>query len=103
MFCLVLNMFFHWCRAEGLGYEMTSHPQSSANIAITIPVNGYADDMALIGKSQGEAVQLLRMLERFLLYYGMELNAGKCGYQYIVQDPADTPQMTACKWGNIPI
>jgi hypothetical protein len=33
----------------------------------------------------------------------MELNAGKCGYQYIVQDPADKPQMTACKWGNLPI
>jgi hypothetical protein len=103
LFCLVLNMFFHWCSAKGLVYEMTSHPQSSADIAITIPVNGYADDMALIGKSHGEAVQLLRMLERFLLYFGMELNAGKCGYQYIVQDPADRPQMTACKWGNIPI
>jgi hypothetical protein len=103
LFCLVLNMFFHWCKAEELGYEMTSHPQSSADIAITIPVNGYADDMALIGKFHGEAVQLLRMLERFLLYYGMELNAGKCGYQYILQDPADRPQMTECKWGNIPI
>jgi hypothetical protein len=74
LFCLVLNMFFHWCRTQGLGYEMTSHPQSSADIAITIPVNGYADDMALIGKSHGEAVQLLRMLPSFptLLRHGTQ-------------------------------
>jgi hypothetical protein len=52
-------MFFYWCRAEGLGYKMTSYPQSSVDIAITILINQYADDMALIGNSHGEAVQLL--------------------------------------------
>jgi hypothetical protein len=36
-------------------------------------VNGYADDMALVGNSAAEATTILHMLDRFLAYYGMEL------------------------------
>jgi hypothetical protein len=72
-------MYFFWIRSKELGHEMKSAPESPLNSSIKIPVNGYADDMALIGKDHAEATQILTMLERFLSYYGMELNAAKCG------------------------
>jgi hypothetical protein len=95
-------MFFHWLRSENLGYEITSHPRSSVELSTRIPVNGYADDMALIGKSQEEATQILQMLERFLSFYGMELNAEKCGYQYLTHDGSPPPPGMISKWGKIP-
>jgi hypothetical protein len=76
LFCLVLNMYFLWLRSKELGYEMKSAPESPLSSSIEIPVN----DMALIGKDHAEATQILTMLKRFLSYYGMELNAAKCGY-----------------------
>jgi hypothetical protein len=79
LFCLVLNMYFRWVQSAELGYEMLSIEHSSPALCVKVPVNGYADDMALIGNSHDEAQKILTMLERFLSFYGMSLNAGKCG------------------------
>jgi hypothetical protein len=103
MFCLVLNMYFHWLRSEDCGYKMTSASTSATEDRIKILVNGYADDMALIGKSHQEAEEIFFNLERFLSYYGMELNVAKCGYQYLLQDSAEVPPAPRCRWGDIPI
>jgi hypothetical protein len=43
------------------------------------------------------------MLERFLAYYGLELNASKCAYQYRTEDPLYLPPTPTCRWGDIPI
>ena len=102
LFCLVLNMYFHWLRSTELGYDMTSATGASPPLYIQTPVNGYADDMALIGRSHDEAQQLLDMLTRFLSYYGMELNPLKCAYQYRTEDPTYRPPLAFCRWGNIP-
>jgi hypothetical protein len=84
-------MYFFSLRSKELGYKMKSALESPLNSSIKISVNGYADNMALIGKDHAEAKQILiMMLERFLSYYGMELNAAKCGYQYLSPDPRDT-------------
>jgi hypothetical protein len=56
-----------------------------------VSVNGYADDMALVGNSAAKATTILHMLERFLAYYGMELNASKCEYQYRTEYPLYLP------------
>jgi hypothetical protein len=102
LFCLVLNMYFMWLRALNIGYEMKSAKESSLETSIKILVNGYADDMALLDTSHQEVSQILGMLERFLVYYGMELNASKCGYQYLIhQLDTCTPTIT-CRWGDIP-
>lgn len=42
------------------------------------------------------------MLERFLTYYGMELNADKCAYQYLIHDDSPRPPPVFCKWGKFP-
>jgi hypothetical protein len=58
--------------------------------------------MALIGNSHDEAQRILTMLERFLSYYGMSLNAGKCGYQYRTENPLYRPPPALSRWGSIP-
>jgi hypothetical protein len=72
---------------------MLSAKHSSPALRVKVPVNGYAlaDDMALTGNSHDEAQNILTMLERFLSYYGMSLNAGKCGYQYRTKNPLYRP------------
>jgi hypothetical protein len=42
------------------------------------------------------------MLERFLSYYGMSLNAGKCGYQFRTENPLYRPPPVVSRWGTIP-
>lgn len=96
-------MYFQWLRSQNLGYEMTSAPALTQDTSIKIHVHGYADNMALIGNSNAEVLTIFSMLERFLAYYGMELNAAKCGYQYLTHDPTDIPQSPICKWGKISI
>jgi hypothetical protein len=54
LFCLVLNMCFTWLRARNVGYEMESAKESPLDASIKIPVNSYAGDMALLGKSRQE-------------------------------------------------
>jgi hypothetical protein len=102
LFCLVLNMYFHWLRSEDCGYKMTSASNSATEDKIKIPVNGYADAMALIGKSHQEAEEIFLKLQRFLSYYGMELNAANCGYQYLLQNSSEAPPAPRCRWGDIP-
>jgi hypothetical protein len=102
LFCLVLNMYFRWVQSADLGYEMLSAKHSSRALRVTVLVNGYADDMALIGNSHDEAQKILTMLERFLSYYGMSLNAGKCGYQYRPENPLYRPPPAFSRWGSIP-
>ena len=102
LFCLVLNMYFHWLRSSDLGYTMQSAQPTCPALEIQIPVNGYADDMALIGNSHAEAQQILAMLDRFLTYYGMALNPLKCAYQYRTNDPLYRPPTPTCSWGDIP-
>jgi hypothetical protein len=58
--------------------------------------------MALIGNSHDEAQKILTMLERFLSFYGMSLNAGKCGYQHRTENPLYRPPPALSRWGNIP-
>jgi hypothetical protein len=103
LFGLVLNMYFRWLRSRNLGYEMQSPAESPLNLRIKIPVNGYADDMALLGNSHDEVTEIFQMLERFLAYYGMELNASKCGYQYMEHREAPPPPAPQCRWGKIPL
>jgi hypothetical protein len=55
LFCLVLNMYFRWVQSAELGYEILSAEHSSPRLCVKVPVNGYADDMALIGNSHDEA------------------------------------------------
>jgi hypothetical protein len=81
---------------------MKSAKESSLDASIKIPVNGYADDMALLGSSHQEVTRILGMLERFLAYYGMELNASKCGYQYLIHQLDPCPPKIRCRWGDIP-
>jgi hypothetical protein len=76
------------------------HP--SPALRAKVPVNGYADDMALIGNSHDEAQKILTMLERFLSFYGMSLNAGKYGYQYRTENPLYRPPPALSRWGKIP-
>jgi hypothetical protein len=103
LFCLVLSMFFIWVASQNLGYNMEGTGPENARFKVRVSVNGYADDMALIGNSTAEANTILHMLERFLAYYGMELNAAKCAYQYRTEDPLFRPTTPTCRWGNIPI
>lgn len=102
LFCLVLNMYFTWIPAADLGYKMQSASAASPNLDIRIPVNGYADDMALIGNSHVEAQQILTTLDRFLTYYGMVLNPLKCAYQYRTENPLYRPPTATCRWGTLP-
>jgi hypothetical protein len=95
-------MHFTWLRARNVGYEMESAKGSPLDASIKIPVNGYADDMALLGKSHQEVTEILQMLQRFLVYYGMELNAVKCGYQCVTHGLHSCPSSIKCKWGDIP-
>jgi hypothetical protein len=82
---------------------MQSDAAAPIKLDIQIPANGYADDMVLIGNSHAEAQQILTMLERFLAYYGMELNPAKCGYQYRTENPLYHPPPATCRWGTLPI
>jgi hypothetical protein len=95
-------MYFRWVQSAELGYEMLSAEHSSPALCVKVPVNGYADDMALIGNSHDEAQKILTMLERFLSFYGMSLNAGKCGHQYRTENPLYRPPPALSRWGNIP-
>jgi hypothetical protein len=103
LFCLVLNMFLIWVASQNLGYNMEGTGPENERFKTRVSVNGYADDMALVSKSAAEATTILHMLERFLAYYGMELNASKCAYQYQTEDPLYRPTSPTCRWGNIPI
>jgi hypothetical protein len=103
LFCLVINMYFLWLRSNNPGYELKSADESPLEATIKVPVNGYADDMALIGNSRDEAASIFQMLERFLAYYGMELNATTCGYQYLTHNKEASPQPLLSRWGKIPI
>jgi hypothetical protein len=103
LFCLVLNMFFIWVASQNLGYNMEGTGPENKCFKVRVSVNGYADDMALIGNSTAEANTILHMLERFLAYYGMELNASKCAYQFRTEDPLFRPTTLTCRWGDIPI
>jgi hypothetical protein len=102
LFCLVLNMYFRWVQSAELGYKMFNAEHSSPTLRVKVPVNGYADKMALIGNSRDEAQKIFTMLERFLSYYGMSLNAGKCGYQYRIENPLYRPPPAVSRWGTIP-
>jgi hypothetical protein len=46
---------------------MESAKESPLGASIEVPVNGYADDMALVGMSHQEVTEILHMLERFLV------------------------------------
>lgn len=95
-------MYFNWLRGANLGYSMQSASPTSPTLAIQIPVNGYADDMALIGNSHVEAQQILTMLDRFLNYYSMALNPLKCAYQYRTENPLYRRPTATSRWGAIP-
>jgi hypothetical protein len=72
---------------------------------IKVPLTAMlSNDMALIGNSHDKAQKILTMLERFLFYYGMSLNARKCSYQYRSENPLYRPPPTLShgRWGSIP-
>jgi hypothetical protein len=103
LFGLVLNMFCIWVASQNLGYNMEGTGSENERLQVRVSVNGYADDMALVGNSAAEATTILDMLEGFLAYYGMNPNASKCAYQYRMEDPLYHPTTPTCRWGNIPI
>jgi hypothetical protein len=103
LFCLVLNMFFIWVASQNLGYNMEGTGPEKERFKARVSVNGYANDVALVSNSPAEATTILHMLERFLAYYGMELNASKCAYQYRTEDPLYRPPTPTCQWGDTPL
>jgi hypothetical protein len=96
LFCLVLNMFFIWVASQNLGYNMEGTGPENKRFKARVSVNGYADDMALVGNCAAEATTILHLLERFLAYYGMELNGSKCAYQYQTENPLYLPPTPTC-------